>query len=369
LNNPGSGLELVDISKSFYGKKVLQGVSFQVPTGQVIGLIGPSGSGKSTLLNIVAGLEIPDTGDVLWNSQSMLNVPVFRRNFGFMFQDYMLFPHLNVYDNVAFGLKMSGAEPQEIARKVSEMLELVGLPGYEKRDVSTLSGGEQQRVALARALAPQPRLLLLDEPLGALDRLLRERLALDLRVILNKLNQTAMYVTHDQEEAFLLSDFVVLINQGKIAHSGKPQEIYLHPKSEFVARFLGLENIFSGMLTRLQDKIKLETPVGTWTLPNDFFKSVMPETQRVKILLRPDAVQLEGQPGCGIYGHVLERTFRGSQQRIVMRVASQTLVFEFPSQVILPEVGSSLAICFDPTEALQILGDETEAEDAQSPVG
>ncbi|MEK7785721.1 MAG: ABC transporter ATP-binding protein, partial [Chloroflexota bacterium] len=198
-------LEVRNLSKSFGQVQALDNVSFTVKAGDVLAVLGPSGCGKSTLLSIIAGLTPADSGDVLWDGESIQGQPTHQRNFGLMFQDYALFPHLSAGDNVGFGLK--GQEKQ----RVGELLDRVGLKGFERRDVQTLSGGEAQRVALARALAPRPRLLMLDEPLGALDRALREQLTGELRSILREFGQTAIYVTHDQQEAFGIADQVLIL--------------------------------------------------------------------------------------------------------------------------------------------------------------
>lgn len=236
-------LEVRSLSKTFGPIRAVDDVSFSLDRGEIVALLGPSGSGKSTLLALIAGLEMPDTGEILWDGESLANVPPHRRGFGLMFQDYALFPHKNVTQNVGFGLQMQGKGRAEIAGGVKWALELVGLAGFEERDVNTLSGGEQQRVALARSLAPHPRLLMLDEPLGALDRALRERLLIDLPTILARLNQTALYVTHDQEEAFALANRVLIMRAGKVVQEGTRSEIFAHPASPFVAEFLGLSRV------------------------------------------------------------------------------------------------------------------------------
>ncbi len=248
-------LEVERVSKSYPGLPVLHDVSLTAADGEIVCILGPSGCGKSTLLRIIAGLETADAGRVLFDGQDMATVPPHRRRFGLMFQDYALFPHKDVLGNVAFGLRMAGLPGAEIRRRVQEALTLVGLSGYERRRVTELSGGEQQRVALARSLAPRPRLLMLDEPLGALDRALREQLMNDLRGILKQVGVMALYVTHDQEEAFALGDRIVILRArpelgegGRVEQVGAPQKVYRRPASSYVARFLGLHNLIEGQV-------------------------------------------------------------------------------------------------------------------------
>lgn len=258
-------LTLTSITKSYENKPLLRGISFSVAPGEVVCLLGASGSGKSTILRIIAGLEEAESGEVAWDGVSLKGVPTHQRRFGLMFQDYALFPHLSVFENVAFGLKMQKNEPQRTIRalrkkdflgvlrgfgvskdsnsRVRECLELVHLSDFEHRRVAELSGGEQQRVALARALAPKPRLLMLDEPLGALDRALKESLLDELRHILRGTGIPAIYVTHDQQEAFALSDRIILLRDGQIAQAGTPAEVFANPADGWVASFLGLGNV------------------------------------------------------------------------------------------------------------------------------
>jgi thiamine transport system ATP-binding protein len=213
-------------------------------------VLGPSGSGKTTLLRVVAGLQAPDRGRVLLDGRDLAGVPPHRRGIGLVFQDHALFPHRDVAGNVSFGLRMRGDAPEEIARRTARLLDLVGLTGFERRAVGTLSGGEQQRVALARALAPEPRLLLLDEPLGSLDRRLRDRLLDDLARLFEELALTAVYVTHDQTEAFRLGDRVAVMREGRVVQIATPDELWAQPLDEDVARFLGLANVTDGQVVR-----------------------------------------------------------------------------------------------------------------------
>ena len=206
-------LDVSDVVVRFDGRAVLDGVSLRVATGEIVALLGPSGGGKSTLLRVIAGLHIPDAGRVTWNGEDLAGVPPHRRGIGLVFQDLQLFPHKDVGANVAFGLRMQGVEKHERREQVARLLEMVGLPGYEHRRTSTLSGGEAQRVALARSLAPEPRLLLLDEPLGALDRDLHDRLAVDVRALLQRVGITAIHVTHDEAEARTIGDRLVVLGR------------------------------------------------------------------------------------------------------------------------------------------------------------
>lgn len=343
-----AGLQLVNVHKSFGNTVALKEVSLEVAQGELVAILGPSGSGKSTLLMVSAGLETPDSGDVRWDGRSLLAVPSHQRGFGLMFQDFVLFPHMNVFDNVAFGLRMAEVEQSEISRRVSQALALVGMDGFEKRDVNTLSGGEQQRVALARSLVPEPRLLMLDEPLGSLDRNLRERLVGELREILQSLRQTAIYVTHDQQEAFTLADQVIIMNAGQIEQSGTPQDIYRRPDSLFVARFLGLDNIFPGEIRFVEGNPTADTPIGQFPVNTGL-------QGPVKLLFRPDSVRIDGAGSHTIEGLILERSFRGSLHRAVVEVNGLRLKFDFLASTILPDEGQKLQLSFDPQTAIQVL--------------
>src|SRR5512142_1726164 len=241
-------LEVANIVKSYEGVPLLRGVSFSVAQDETVCLLGPSGSGKSTLLLIIAGLEEPEAGQVRWDGEDLAAVPAHLRDFGLVFQDYALFPHLNVFDNVAFGLRMKRWPSDQVMSRVNEVLELVNLEGFEKRRVTDLSGGEQQRVALARALGPRPRLIMFDEPLGALDRALREELLAQLRRILTEARLPAIYVTHDQSEAAAIADHVLLLHEGQIIREGPLSELWAHPGSAWAAEFLGVGKVLKGRI-------------------------------------------------------------------------------------------------------------------------
>ncbi len=239
-------LSLRQVAVTYGPTTAVDRVDLTVPDGRVVALLGPSGCGKSTLLRAVAGLEPVAAGSIRWNGQDLAGVPVHKRGFGLMFQDGVLFPHRTVAGNVSYGLRRSGLSAAEIRARVDDLLDLVGLPGYGERSVPTLSGGEAQRVALARALAPRPRLLLLDEPLAALDRSLRDRLLTDLQVVLEITGTTALFVTHDQSEAFAIADGLAVMRAGRIVQTGSPRAVWSAPADEWVARFVGYSTVLTG---------------------------------------------------------------------------------------------------------------------------
>jgi ABC-type Fe3+/spermidine/putrescine transport system ATPase subunit len=256
-------LSVHEIKKTYEGQPLLNGVSFDVASGEVLCLLGRSGSGKSTLLRIIAGIENADSGLVCWDGKDLRGISTHLRRFGLMFQDYALFPHRNVAENVAFGLRMQGASRSEIEGRVSSVLEQVHMDKFALRSVTDLSGGEQQRVALARALAAAPRLLMLDEPLAALDRSLREQLQQELRDVLHRTGIPAIYVTHDQEEALALGDRMALLNQGEIVQNDIPEVLYRWPKNRWVAQFLGMQNFIEGRVTTIAP-LHVQTAIGSF---------------------------------------------------------------------------------------------------------
>ncbi len=340
-------LELRKISKRFEQHAALSEVSFKVKRGEIVAILGPSGSGKSTLLSIVGGLESADAGKVLWAGKDLVNMPAHLRGFGLMFQDYALFPHRDVTGNVAFGLEMAKVSKEKIQSRVREALALVGLSGFEKREISSLSGGEQQRVALARALAPAPRLLMLDEPFGSLDRALRTRLLNELADILHAAGQTALYVTHDQEEAYAIADRVALLDAGRLVQFGRPADIYRKPASAFVARFLGLDNLFSATLLKKGQRRILRSPLGELPAPATKLSGDL------LMLLRPDRVQI-GRGKVTLKGKLLSQKFSGAFQQAEIEIGGVPIKLEFPSSVTLPRKGQPIQISFDPKEAIQL---------------
>jgi ABC-type Fe3+/spermidine/putrescine transport system ATPase subunit len=350
-------LTVEHVSKSYPGLPVLKEASFSVAAGETVCLLGPSGCGKTTLLRIVAGLEPPDTGTVTFAGQDLAGVPVHRRNFGFMFQDYALFPHRDVEANVAFGLRMQGKSPAEIRARVREMLALVQLNGYERRRVIELSGGEQQRVALARSLAPRPRLLMLDEPLGALDRALREQLMNELRGILKSAGLTALYVTHDQEEAFAVADRVFVMRArveagegGWIEQAGTPAEVYRYPATPYVARFLGFRNLLDGTVLTTSP-LTVRTPAGDLRVADT--SAAHPAGSPVVLLVRPEAAEVRPADATGpnlLTGRLLEASFRGSYYLLrTEHAGGVVLVCEASATTEdMPVVGEAVNLWLDP---------------------
>jgi ABC-type Fe3+/spermidine/putrescine transport system ATPase subunit len=327
-------LEVDGVNKSYTaGVAAVHDVSIAVESGEILCLLGPSGCGKTTLLRLIAGLETPDRGEITFEGRNLAGVKPHERGFGLMFQDFALFPHRNVHDNVAFGLRMRGLPAAEIASRVSQMLALVDMSGFEERGIAGLSGGEQQRVALARALAPGPRLLMLDEPLGALDRALRERLIIDVRTVLKRIGMTAIYVTHDQTEAFAVSDRLVVMNAGRIEQVGLSQKVYARPATPFVARFLGFRNLVAG---RVGEGGIVETDVG-------FFRPDAPLPSpgtTVTLLIKPNIAGIEEGPlrevGVNQIGGVIDEiTFRGRFSQVWLAVGDHHLLFEESRDIAL----------------------------------
>jgi len=338
-------LEVRNLDKAYPDGWTLSEVSFTVEEREIHGLLGPSGCGKTTLLRLIAGLEMPDGGQILLQGRDITRMPPHRRGFGLMFQEYALFPHRNVAGNVAFGLQMAGLKRGTIQARVAETLELVGLEGFDQRDVSQLSGGERQRVALARSLAPEPRLLMLDEPLGALDRSLRERLMDELPEILHEAGVTVITVTHDQEEAFAISDRVALMRAGEIVQSGSPQALYRHPDSTWVAHFLGLTNLLQALVVGPHT---VETPIGVLEVQETGAESDG-GGGRYQLLIRPEAARLAASGPNRVLLQVVDCSFRGMHWQLDARHESGiALNFTFSAGVEVPARGEELTLSLDP---------------------
>jgi thiamine transport system ATP-binding protein len=308
-----------DLSVTYDDFVAVAGVDLEVVDGEIVCILGPSGSGKSSLLRAVAGLEPDARGRITWDGQDLTRVPPHRRGFGLMFQDHALFPHRDVQGNVAFGLRMQRLPRAEITARTADALALVGLTGFERRRIRELSGGEQQRVALARALAAEPRLLMLDEPLGALDRALRERLVAELRALFVRLGLTTLFVTHDHDEAFALADRLVVMHAGRIEQVGGPAEVWQRPANAFVARFLG------------------------WNVTRAFSKA--------PAAVRPEAIRICGPgqgEGGGVAGEVVARTFRRDHFLVAVQIddlGEADVQVEVPvDSPHLPDVGDRVAI-------------------------
>ena len=341
-------LEVRDIRKNYGGKPLLQGVSFCVGAGETVCLLGPSGSGKSTLLRIIAGLETPEAGMILWDGEDMASIPVHRRNFGLMFQDYALLPHRNVAENVGFGLRMQAFPRAEIQSRVVEALEKVNMAAFARRRVTDLSGGEQQRVALARTLAPRPRLIMLDEPLGALDRTLREQLVEELHHLLQTTGIPAIYVTHDQEEAFALADRLGMLHGGQVEQIGSPAEVYGRPASAWAASFLGFNNLIAGAVVSL-DPFCVNTPIGVFQVAELPDRSPAVGSQ-ITLLIRPTGARLDVEntrpPFNQIRGSVEDVLFQGDKFRIGLRFSAAILMQFYLAQALTP--GQTVVLAVEP---------------------
>ncbi|MEU9649278.1 ABC transporter ATP-binding protein [Streptomyces sp. NPDC048110] len=343
-SGPSSLLSLEGATVRFGGRAVLDAVDLAVAEHEVVCVLGPSGSGKSTLLRAVAGLQPLDAGRVALDGRDQTGVPAHRREVGLMFQDHQLFPQRDVAGNVAFGPRMHGASRTEQRDRVAELLELVGLPDAARRSVAALSGGEQQRVALARALAPRPRLLMLDEPLGQLDRSLRERLVVELRELFRRLGTTVLAVTHDQGEAFALADRVVVMRDGRIAQSGTPLEVWQRPADAFVARFLGFDNVTEASVSGQA----ADTTWGKLPVPED-----APQGTRT-VLVRPAGVRVVPADE-GLRCTVTARTFRGTHVAVHLQPEGAPRLEAACALRAAPEVGDAVGVEFDAAEIV-VLG-------------
>ena len=310
-------IELKGVSKTFGDTEALKKVDLYIRKKEFVTLLGPSGCGKTTMLRIIGGFEYADEGQVLFEGQDIASVPPYKRRINTVFQKYALFTHLNVRDNIAFGLKLKKMDKEEIDRRVARMLKLVKMEGYEKRSVDSLSGGQQQRIAIARALVNEPEVLLLDEPLGALDLKLRREMQLELKSMQQQLGITFIYVTHDQEEALTMSDTVVVMNHGAIQQIGDPKRIYDEPKNAFVADFIGESNIIPG--TMPEDET-VEMLGKSFPCVDGGFEP----GEKVDIVVRPEDIMVVGEDVGQLTGEVESVLFKGVHYEMMIRTEGYT---------------------------------------------
>ncbi|MFQ6819229.1 MAG: ABC transporter ATP-binding protein [Blautia sp.] len=346
-------LELKDIRKSFEKETdVLKGISLAIGKGEFITLLGSSGCGKTTTLRIIAGLETPDGGQVFLDGKDVTSLAPEARDVNTVFQNYALFPHMNVADNIGYGLKLKKTPKEEIRRKVKKMLELVQLPGYEKRKPSELSGGQKQRVAIARALVNNPKVLLLDEPLGALDLQLRRAMQIELKRLQKKLGITFVYITHDQEEAINMSDRIAVMNEGRFEQIGSPDEIYNHPRTSYVATFVGNANILRGRAAGTENgSVLVELPGGI--MPVDAAGEKVKEGEEVTLAVRSENIRLDG--GCGLEAEVAEKSFAGGLLRVVLKLSDGTEVTASRYGIdAAVQPGEKVCLSFEPGDAVLV---------------
>ncbi len=337
-------IELKNIFVSFGEEKVLDGLNLDIRDKEFITLLGPSGCGKTTTLRIIAGFLDADQGDVIFEDKKINGVPSYKRQVNTIFQRYALFPHLNVYENVAFGLRVKKLKENEIKDIVTEMLHLVNLDGFEKRSISTLSGGQQQRVAIARAIANKPKVLLLDEPLAALDLKLRKDMQKELRRIQRQLGITFVFVTHDQEEALTMSDRVVVMNKGKIQQIGTPQDIYNEPQNAFVADFIGESNILDGVM---RDDFVAEFSGHVFDCLDKGFN----KNENVDVVVRPEDVDIVPADKGMLKGTVTSVDFLGVHYEIIVDIGGFKWMIQTTDECF---VGDNVGLFIEP-DAIHIM--------------
>jgi spermidine/putrescine transport system ATP-binding protein len=374
---PGEGgrpevdVELRDVTKRFGGVVAVDSLDLQVARGEFFSLLGPSGCGKTTTLRIIGGFEQPDEGEVLLGGRNVAGLPPYRRDVNTVFQSYALFPHLGVFDNVAYGLRRKKAPKSQIAGRVGKILEIVDLPGFEGRRVSQLSGGQQQRVALARALVNQPQVLLLDEPLGALDLKLRKQMQIELKLIQHEIGVTFIYVTHDQEEAMTMSDRLAVMRDGRVEQIGAPEEVYEQPATEFVASFLGASNLLEGTVgpsdgafrtVALSSGEKIRVPAERLNGHRD----------RVRVGVRPEKIHLRtaaaSEGDNTIEGTLKVSTFVGVSNvfSVETRAGQQLTVYAQnlgTSEDRPPAAGESVVLAWHPEHTFVVASQEESTDD------
>ncbi len=333
-------IELKNIKKSYDGNTfVVEDFNLEIKKGEFVTFLGPSGCGKTTTLRMIAGFESPTEGEILLKGEDISKLPPFKRPINTVFQRYALFPHLNVFDNVAFGLKLKKMSRKETVEKVHKALAMVDLEGFDKRSVTTLSGGQQQRIAIARAIVNEPEILLLDEPLGALDLKMRKEMQIELKSMHKELGITFIYVTHDQEEALTMSDKVVVMSDGLIQQIGTPEDIYNEPKNAFVADFIGESNIFNG---RMVGQYKVEFCNQVFTCVDDYPKNVP-----VEVVVRPEDIEMVPESEGMLKGLVTSVTFKGVHHEITVECGKYELVIQSTKSAV---VGSAIGMNIGPNE-------------------
>lgn len=333
-------LECLNVTKRFGNFTAVDDVSLQIPPGSFFSILGPSGCGKTTLMRMIAGFEEPASGDIRIKGQSVLGTPPNRRNVKMVFQHLALFPMMNVGENIAYGLRCHGVSKPEIERRVADVLDRIGLPGVAGKDISQLSGGQKQRIAIARCMVLNPDVLLLDEPLGALDLKLRERMKIELKLLQHQFATTFVYITHDQSEALVMSDQVAVMNAGKFEQVGTPQELYHAPKSAFVAGFVGDSNRWQGRVVGSdRDWIRIETSDGGSLFGMRGDGTAIGDGAAVEVFVRPGAISIvtRGEGDNGLSGTVDSLLFNGADSRVLVKVPTGDLI-----QVALPESGVNI---------------------------
>ncbi|EGT5618068.1 ABC transporter ATP-binding protein [Clostridium perfringens] len=342
-------IELKGITKSYGKDTILDNLSLNIKKNEFLTLLGPSGCGKTTTLKIIAGFETADSGQVVFENNIINDIPPYERQLNTVFQKYALFPHMNVYENIAFGLKLKKMPKDVIDQKVKEMLKLVALEGYENRDIEALSGGQQQRVAIARALVNEPKVLLLDEPLGALDMKLRKGMQIELKRIQQKLGITFIFVTHDQEEALTMSDTIVVMNKGEIQQMGSPEDIYNEPANSFVAKFIGESNIVDG--TMLND-FKVEFGGRIFDCVDKGFE----KNEAIEVVIRPEDFEMVKYEDGMLKGTVTSVIFKGVHYEIEVKDENHTWILHNTKHA---EIGSKIGLSLDP-ESIHIMKKESD---------
>ncbi|MFR3962741.1 spermidine/putrescine ABC transporter ATP-binding protein [Eubacterium ventriosum] len=331
-------IELKNISKNFEDQQVLKGIDLNIYENEFLTLLGPSGCGKTTLLRIIGGFEEPSNGQLIFDGKDISKVPPYKREVNTVFQKYALFPFLNVADNIAFGLNLKKMDKDVIEKKVRRMLELVGLKGFEKRDVTLLSGGQQQRVAIARALVNEPKVLLLDEPLGALDAKLRKDMQTELKKIQKEVGITFVFVTHDQEEALSMSDTIVVLNDGVIQQIGTPMDIYNEPQNRFVAEFIGESNIIEGNM--IKDCLVNFDGID-WECVDKGFK----DNEDIEVVLRPEDMDVVEPEAGKVSGTIISKVFMGVHYEYLVETKNRNYKVHTTENY---EIGKKVGLTIDP---------------------